>query len=182
MQKILNNIIQARAGGSVQRCHTQRKIGEYSVAAHSWGVAMLLMQLFPKDFKRLVSYALVHDIPEAWVGDIPSPVFKATKHLKLEMSVIEDKILKKYNLPTMGELNEKDINILKFCDNLELYLWVREQEYLGNQFLKGMKNRLIEYLKELTTTLPKRIKVLIQELYIFDCKPTMHNIIETLDE
>lgn len=39
-------ILNARAGGAVQRCHTIRHHGEYTNAQHQWGVAMLLWYLY----------------------------------------------------------------------------------------------------------------------------------------
>lgn len=43
-----------------------------SVAAHSWGVAWLAAALCPADLDRarVLTYAVLHDLPEAVVGDI----------------------------------------------------------------------------------------------------------------
>ena len=43
-----------------------------SVAAHSWSTAMLALLLTPKDMdvNKTVKYALLHDMAEAYVGDI----------------------------------------------------------------------------------------------------------------
>ena len=43
-----------------------------SVAAHSWGVAWLVLELLPEhlDLEKALSYAILHDLPEAQVGDI----------------------------------------------------------------------------------------------------------------
>ncbi|MCB9685089.1 MAG: HD domain-containing protein [Alphaproteobacteria bacterium] len=42
-----------------------------SVAAHSWGVAVLVLALLPEelDLRRALSYAVLHDLPEAVAGD-----------------------------------------------------------------------------------------------------------------
>lgn len=44
-----------------------------SVAAHSWGMAWLVLVLAPPhlDRERMLVYALLHDLAEAWTGDIP---------------------------------------------------------------------------------------------------------------
>lgn len=44
-----------------------------SVAAHSWGVAFLAWRLCPDDLdrERVLELALVHDLAEAEIGDIP---------------------------------------------------------------------------------------------------------------
>lgn len=42
-----------------------------SVAAHSWGVALLVLALLPEglDVRRALTYAVLHDLPEAVAGD-----------------------------------------------------------------------------------------------------------------
>lgn len=43
-----------------------------SVAAHSWGIAWLVLVLLPPelDRERALAYAALHDLAEAWVGDL----------------------------------------------------------------------------------------------------------------
>ncbi len=43
-----------------------------SVAAHSWGVALLVLAFLPEelDVQRALTYAILHDLPEALVGDL----------------------------------------------------------------------------------------------------------------
>jgi putative hydrolases of HD superfamily len=43
-----------------------------SVAAHTWGVSTLVLLLLPPglDRERALTYATLHDVAEAWVGDI----------------------------------------------------------------------------------------------------------------
>jgi len=42
-----------------------------SVAAHSWGVAFLVLLFLPKELnrERALTYAILHDLAEAWTGD-----------------------------------------------------------------------------------------------------------------
>lgn len=46
--------------------------GPESVAAHSWGVSFLVVLLLPPelDRERALTYAVLHDLAEAWVGDL----------------------------------------------------------------------------------------------------------------
>ncbi len=64
-----------------------------SVAAHSWGVAWLVLELLPPDLDlgRALAYAILHDLPEARVGDLTPQdgVDRATKHA-LEASAAAD--------------------------------------------------------------------------------------------
>lgn len=133
-ERLVQNILQARAGGAVQRCHTVRHLGSYSVAEHSWGVCMLLLQLYPEHFGRLAPYALVHDIPEGLLGDVPSP----TKDLlgASNLGYLEDRILRRFDLPALNELTAEEHFILNSCDRLELYLWAREQQEFGNNYVE----------------------------------------------
>ncbi len=58
--------------------------GPESVAAHSWGVAWLVVALLPKDMDRAkaLTYAILHDLPECKVGDITPEdgISASTKH------------------------------------------------------------------------------------------------------
>jgi len=57
--------------------------GAESVAAHSWGMSLLVLALLPDDLdrERALTYAVLHDLPEVRVGDLtPSDgVSKADK-------------------------------------------------------------------------------------------------------
>jgi 5'-deoxynucleotidase YfbR-like HD superfamily hydrolase len=140
-------IIQTRAGGRVERCHSFTKIGSYNVAEHSWNVAMLGYYLYSKDFERLCIHYLVHDVHEAWVGDIPSPVRKYA----LDGSVLE-KIEKAINLelnyPSACDLSDEDKIKIRSCDQLEFYFWAREQELLGNKFIRESLIEIERYFDE----------------------------------
>jgi len=55
-----------------------------SVAAHSWGITWLVLQLCPLDLdlQRALALAVLHDLPEVQVGDITphDGISKAHKH------------------------------------------------------------------------------------------------------
>ncbi len=57
-----------------------------SVAAHSWGVAWLVLALCPAhlDLGRALSLATIHDLPEIYAGDITphDPISPADKHTR----------------------------------------------------------------------------------------------------
>lgn len=126
-------IVAIRTGGYTERCHGVPHHGSYSVAMHSWGVAMLMYVLWPKDFQRLVVYCLVHDIPEAWVGDIPATTKKFCPGVKANCDELEDAILRRLLLPNDVRLSDEDKVKLRACDHLELYWWAKEQIEFGNK-------------------------------------------------
>lgn len=137
MTATLQEVLQARAGGAVQRCHTCRHLGSYSNAEHSWGVAMLILQLYPER-AELLKYALIHDIPEGVTGDVPATVKKDG----VDEHAFDDFILSCWALPQLKELTSEERHILKSCDKLELWLWVREQGMQGNCFTTEIAQNL----------------------------------------
>lgn len=140
------NIVQARSGGAVERCHGIRHNGSYSNAAHSWGVAMLLYYLWPQDFPRLAIHCLAHDIPEAWTGDRPAPMNRYFPNA--EEKNLETVLLLEYGLPDIHALPTEDRAKLKACDSLELYIWTREQICQGNMFPSIFLDMLDQFYKE----------------------------------
>jgi len=144
MNKVFaEKIIQHRLGGKVERCHAVPHNGSYSVAAHSWGVAMLMYYLFPADYPRLVTQCLTHDVPEAWFGDVPATVMRYVPGVRDGLGKLEGLLNRDMGLPAESELSEDDLAKLKACDRLELALWACEQLAMGNNFA-------VEPLRELT--------------------------------
>lgn len=149
------NIIQARSGGRVERCHGLFHVGSYSNATHQWGVAMLMWYIWPEDFPRLAIHCLTHDVPEAWVGDIPAPTGRYVPGLSTSLKAIETALNHKIGLPGEHDLNEEDFAKLKACDRLEFWLWSMEQVHLlGNKFAAEGLEEIERYFTEVK--LPER--------------------------
>lgn len=144
-----HSIIGARSGGRVERCHGLYHNGSYSNAAHSWGVAMLMHALWPEDFPRLAYHCLAHDIPEAWMGDIPAPTMRFIPGMKEVVGPIEDALMRRLNMPPINNLAEADHAKLKACDWLEFYLWTRDQDALGNQFAHEGRLEIEAYIDKM---------------------------------
>lgn len=63
-----------------------------SVAAHSWGVALLVLRLLPAhlDTQRALAYAVLHDLPEVRAGDItPADQVAPSRKSALESEAME---------------------------------------------------------------------------------------------
>lgn len=135
-------LMSIRIGGGTERCHGIRHYGSYSNAAHSWGVAVIMLVLWPADFGRLAVYCIVHDVPEAWVGDIPAPTKKYCPEIKVASARMESQIFTRLSLPDEAELNVADKQKLRACDSLELYLWALEQLKGGNQHADCIRREL----------------------------------------
>ncbi len=96
---------------------------------------MLMHAIWPLDFPRLALHCLSHDVPEAWVGDVPAPTMRYVPGLKEQLGHYERQINLSLGLPAEQELDWEDYEKLKACDRLELYLWAREQQMAGNRFV-----------------------------------------------
>lgn len=176
---LTHRIIQTRAGGKVERCHTIPHNSSYNNAAHSWGVAMLMHLIWPEDFQRLALFCLCHDIAEAWVGDIPSPLKKYSQEVNLAVSILEKRINNQLKLPDESELSSEDIEKIKFCDNLEFYLWCREEsELFGNKNVLESLRQVKDYFNE--KQLPERARVLLKTLEENALHPKRANVIKGL--
>lgn len=176
VERMLDNIIQARAGGRVERCHAIPHQGGYSNAAHSWGVAMLMHALWPEDFSRLAIYCLSHDVPEAWVGDIPAPLLRYVPGLKVSLGGLEDGLNRLIDLPAESELNDLDYAKLKACDKLEFYLWCREQGLMGNGFANEASVEICKYLR--TSLMPAPAEELFLAIQRNSVLPRQAHVIE----
>ena len=79
-----------RKGGSVKRWHTISNAKEQTVAAHSWGVVVIIMELWPDSRADLIYASLLHDVPEQLIGDVPAPTKWAHTRLAKELSLAEE--------------------------------------------------------------------------------------------
>lgn len=121
-----------RLGGNVRRYHTRSVIGEQTVAAHSWGVAMLLLELCENPSAELLRAALVHDLAEYDTGDVPSTAKWQSPELKAALSRLEGRI--EVELEIAVELSQEERFALKLADMLELCWHAYEQRKLGNRY------------------------------------------------
>lgn len=173
---IADHVIQSRSGGRVERCHGLPHHGTYNNATHQWGVAMLMHYLWPLDFPRLALVCLTHDVPEAWVGDIPAPTCRYAPGLKDTLNSVEGVINKSMLLPAEHELGELDYAKLKCCDRLEFWLWCVEQELYGNMFAKEGRKEIERYFIEVPL-LPEA-QALWEELRSQDCLPRQAGVMK----
>lgn len=155
----LERIMALRTGGSTERCHGIRHQGSYNVAAHTWGVMALLYVLWPNDFMRLAEYVMFHDVPEAWVGDIPAPTKRYSPQVKAVCDELEHAILEGLGLPNCQDLSKDDKIKISACDRLELYLWAQEEVAAGNTHASCLIRELDRFFAE--TPLPLEAKDLV---------------------
>jgi len=120
-----------REGGAVKRWHTITNVKEQTVAAHSWGVASIVLDLWPDCSNNLIRAALWHDIAELHTGDIPAPIKWEDREFALACHNIEQRIQEQFSL--FEELTEKEQTRLKMADILELMWYCLDEIKLGNK-------------------------------------------------
>ncbi|MEZ4316113.1 MAG: HD domain-containing protein [Myxococcota bacterium] len=64
--------------------------GPESVAAHSWGISLLVLLMLPAglDRERALVYAVLHDLAEAWVGDVTPHDDVPDKHAREDAAMV----------------------------------------------------------------------------------------------
>ena len=122
-----------------------------SVAAHSWGMAILALKLTPKelDLSKVLSLCLVHDIPEVRVGDLTphddcstkaEDEFKAMKELAPEW-------LSLFQEYEMGETEEA--KFVKQLDKLDMGLQAMIYESKQDLDLSEFKSSALSKISNL---------------------------------
>lgn len=129
----MNNFLKLYEAGAVKRWHTKVTIKEQDLAAHQWGVAMVLMHIYPGADSRLIGAALTHDLHESEAGDIPYPFKKANPKVAELYTQQEEDFDEEHGLRT--GLSSEEEHILKWCDMFELLLWAERESVLGNLYM-----------------------------------------------
>lgn len=160
---LVRNVVASRLGGMVERCHGIPHHGTYSNAQHQWGVAMLYLYLWPNDpqLSLALTYCLVHDVPEAWVGDVPAPTMRYVPWLKDTLGRMEDDLLERFGLPRLADMPKDMYERYKACDRLELFMWCYEQAEMGNRFAEECRVELVRYLEE--ANMPAEARAFMEE-------------------
>ena len=163
MRKMVESVLVARTGGRVERCHRHTHTGSYSVAMHSWGVAMLMWQLWPQDFGRLGPVCLAHDLAECLTGDMPFPVGQRFPELREQLDRVETRFWYHYDLPGITGLSPADRRKIRACDSLEFYIWCREELERGNNHMNQALLSVVHFLEQ-EFVLPQEAETLFSEL------------------
>lgn len=138
--------------GRVQRCHVTPHIGDSSNAAHEWGVARCVLEMFPDASRDLIIYCLAHDDPEVSTGDIPRPAKWASPVLDRESKDLEAAFYETYRIH-LPELGERDTLRFMAADIVELWLFSQHQLNFGNLYFTEIKLVCEEYALRLATKL-----------------------------
>ena len=138
------------AAGRVKRWHAFPIIGEQTVADHSWGVALIVVEI-AEDYlsENLMRAALTHDVAELDTGDIPYGAKRRWPHLAAALDKCETEVEQEYNID--WTLSQKQREILKWADMFELLMFADAQRNLGNRNVVEMQRLAYNLVTEAPT-------------------------------
>ena len=165
LSPLLTRLAATREAGTVRRCHIVPHHGQYNIAQHSYGAVSLLLLLHPNPSLTLIKAVQWHDVAERWLGDIPAPAKWTHTELGEAYERAEEELLKRLGL--FGELTDLEVAWLKAVDTLELWLWCREEEALGNAAVTPMRRACekVTEKRQLEGSLPAIAAQLYDALY-----------------
>ena len=138
-----------RMAGRIRRLHIKPMNGdEQNIAAHSWGVAMILLDLFPCVSRSCLVFALRHDVPEIVTGDVPANVKWQHPGLQDTIEWIEEGFLEKMGWPTDLKDQHEEKTYIRIADRVELLFYCLEQIYMGNLLLMDVLENVREKLND----------------------------------
>jgi 5'-deoxynucleotidase YfbR-like protein len=159
-EKELQSINAMRSGGHVQRCHYFPHHGGYSVAEHSFQMALLLDCLHPNPTPAMFSYVLRHDLAEKWIGDIPGSIKRDVPGLREYLKGVESKIEDERGIAIPGLQPEEEWWI-KVLDNVEFMMWCDEQSLLGNQYATPKGKEVLQWLRKNWDRVPPEVRAFL---------------------
>jgi 5'-deoxynucleotidase YfbR-like HD superfamily hydrolase len=133
--------------GRVKRYHTWPTLQEQSVAAHSWRVATIYIQLFGLPRAEVLEYLLFHDCGELFAGDTPFYVKRCRPGLKTASDEASE-----HGLAVLGialpELTSVEKGQVRCADLLEMYEMGAIESRMGNFYGIIVCANIVEALKE----------------------------------
>jgi len=160
---IVKQVLRAREGTHVQRCHCCPHFDSYTVGQHVADMFVLLDALHPDPSPQLMRAVLHHDLHERFLGDIPGcvtaeyPFFKATvKHVE---SMLRDELQSSGAM----QLDLEDSQWLWAVDKIELLLWCEDQEAHGNRHSYRIKEHVLKLIHDRWPQIPVACQVFIDE-------------------
>lgn len=152
----------------INRCCLFPLVKPTTVAEHSFHVAVIALTISedlkeagqPVDQFKVLKHALLHDVEESIISDIPYTVKMHIRPSLAEALRImgEDQLVDVPEWLTREIYAECDGSmewlVVKAADMVELLMYCRDEERLGNLNLKSMVDRGWEVTKELSDRIP----------------------------
>lgn len=157
-ESLLYRVMYAREAGAVKRCHTQRFFGHYDVAQHTFNALCILRLLRPEAPTWAIWHLLGHDTPERLTGDIPATA-KWFGITSFKLDDVEEQILAESGMGPVV-IDPEWSAVIKGIDLLELYMWARDQIFMGNRFMNNMAIRIENWFRKNADNLPSDVLAL----------------------
>lgn len=136
-------------GGETARFHTCTLLRPDTVGQHSYGVACVVMHLYPQGQAHLLRAALKHDMAEAFTGDLPAPA-KRDLGIREQFAAYEDKYLEGVGIAA-EKLSAWEAWLIKMADSIDgLRVCVRERS-MGNRMIEHAYANFSRYCEEMLT-------------------------------
>lgn len=129
---------------TINRFQTEYHIHNETVAAHSYYVTLFVIKLYEYykfDLFKAMNMALIHDLPESFIGDFPYHIKQTDSKIQKVFNKLDDEYIKKYNTlrgdisQLMQEFNDCktiEARIVNYADMLSSYLFCLTEQELGN--------------------------------------------------
>ena len=93
---------------------------------HQWGVAILLLELFPNCSMATLREALLHDTGEPGAGaDVSAPAKAKYPALAEAAEIAELAEREELGVPWRNDLSELQDDMIELCDKLEAYMFAQ---------------------------------------------------------
>lgn len=135
-------------GAEVQRYHTVTTLKAETVGHHAHGVALICLLLDPLASRELLRAALVHDLAEQHVGDIPSPA-KRTLGFADKLDALEEGIINRELGSYERALTSAEQRTLKLADIAQGALKCAREIDLGNRRMRVVFDRYMSYAENM---------------------------------
>lgn len=144
-----------RMAGTVKRYHCW-PVREQTVAEHSWQICRILLSITTEEIAQiLLPHAVLHDVGEVSVGDLPYPIKKMNPDLErifsgIEASAVHD-LMETWKLPPViiHEWDGKLRWVFKAAEYIEMMEFGMEEVVRGNEFGRLIFNRCCVVLHEM---------------------------------
>jgi len=140
--------------GRVQRFHTTPDYSgtpHQNLAEHSWGVAMLCVELCVRSTVTpstlLLRAALTHDLAEYWTADLPAHVGWAHPALTEGLNAAQTHEEVAHGIWFADRLTDWDKRVLWWADKLELFLYSLQRARNGVAAYRAVATNIESYLR-----------------------------------
>lgn len=157
-----------RRGYNVRRYHQYSLIQEDTVGKHSAGVGVFIIMVDPECDKRMLEYALLHDVAEVSTGDIPADAKRAlSKEARRELADFEASALDAAGV-VLPDLSPEEHLLFKLCDYFDGLTFCIEEATRGNRTLRKVGDTYLKYLPEYFNNIPRDIRWFARAQFLFN--------------